>query len=78
MGLLTFRDSFDNSFDNILNGNILDDDIIDNKTFILLSVNLSLFAQLKDLDIESIITFNAIQSSTSLKLDINKFQPYVR
>lgn len=65
---LTFENRVDYSLSDILesdisDSNILDNDVLDNKTYISLFLNISLSAQLRDLDVESIIDFNAIQSN---------------
>lgn len=56
----------------------MDVDILDDKIYILLSVNLFFFAQLKDLNIKNIANFNIMKLSVLFKLDINKPQSYVK
>lgn len=76
MDLLIFGDSFGDSFGDVLDNDVLDDDVSDDEIYIPLSVNLSFPAQPRDLDMEKIANFNAIQSSASPKSDINKPQLY--
>lgn len=75
---MTFGDSFDGSLDNILDSDISESDISDDKIYISLLINQSLSTQSKDLDAETIANFNVMRSSAFLKLDTDKSQPYVQ
>lgn len=72
MDWLTFRDSFNASFDHILDNNVLDNDILNNKIYISLLINPFFLAQSKNLNTKSIINFNIIQLSVFYKLNIDK------
>lgn len=63
--LLILKNSFSSSFNNVLysdvlDNNILDNNILDNKTYVLLSINLSLFAQPRIPNAKSIAYFHII------------------
>lgn len=75
---MTFENSFCSSFSDVSDSNILDDSHLDNEIYISLPINPTFLAEPKDLDVESIIKFNIIQSSTPPKSDIVKSQLYMQ
>lgn len=78
MDQLTFGDSFGNSLGDVLDDNVLDGDVSDNEIYVPLSVNSSLPAQPRNLDMESVVNFNAMRLSALPESNTDKPQPYTQ